>query len=154
MYSHCNAARRLIVLGVLLLSISVCAGCGNGSAAVPSEDAARAALDAALTSWSQGAKPGELAGVEPRVTVHDTPWGQGQQLSSFEILKEDQGAAVEKQFLVRLSLSKPERTEEVRYHVLGVEPLMVFRDEDYQRNINMENGPKVIKAGDRRRKPR
>lgn len=154
MSSHCSLATRFTVFGGLLLSISLCAGCGNGTAAAPSEDAARAALDAALTAWSRGAKPGELSGTEPPVLVHDTPWGQGQQLASFEILKEDPGAAVEKQFTVRLSLAKPDRTEEVQYHVLGGNPLMVFRDEDYERNINMENGPSLIKTGGRRRRPR
>ncbi len=145
-----DTAWRLILGAGLLLPLG--AGCGGDSAAAPTGDAARAALDAALTAWSKGAKPGEVPGTEPKVMVHDTPWSQGQQLASFEILKEDEGAAAEKQFTVRLTLSKPERTEETRYHVLGVNPLMVFRDEDYQRNINMENGPSLHKSGRRGRR--
>ena len=51
--------------------------------------------------------------------------------------------AAERRFSVRLSLAKPERVQEVQYYVLGRDPVMVFRDEDYIRNINMDNGPKL-----------
>ncbi len=47
---------------------------------------------------------------------------------------------------MRLSLTKPDRVEEVQYYVLGQGPVMVFRDQDYQRNINMEDGPKLQKT--------
>lgn len=136
-------ARRALISAALLLALGP--GCG-GSAAVPSTETARAAVDAALTAWSRGEQPGALPGTEPPVFVHDTPWAQGRGLTSFEILgeAEGEGAAAEKRFTVRLSLTGPDRTEEVRYHVLGTDPVMVFRDEDYQRNINMENGPRTI----------
>ena len=32
------------------------------------------------------------------------------------------------------------------YYVIGRGPVQVFRDEDYIRNINMENGPKLPEA--------
>ena len=57
MYSPCNTARRLVV-AVRPCSRLHSTGCGNGSAAVPSEEAARAALDAALTAWSQARSRG------------------------------------------------------------------------------------------------
>ena len=47
------------------------------------------------------------------------------------------------EFEVQLTLTKPESVQEVKYYVLGRDPVMVFRDEDYQRNINMEEGPKL-----------
>jgi hypothetical protein len=139
-----NASCALIS-GALLLSLG--GGCGSSAGGAPSEQAARTALEAALTAWTRGAKPGALAGTSPPVTVHDTPWARGQRLASFEILGEQEGAAAEKQFTVRLSLSKPDRTEQVQYHVLGAGPLMVFRDEDFYRNINMENGPSLGRPG-------
>ena len=114
---------------------------------------ARTALDAALKAWRDGGKPGTVAGTDPPVQVLDTPWAQGDRLASYEILGEEAGgAAVEKQFTVRLVLAKPERTEEVTYHVIGQGPVMVFRDEDYRRNINMEDGPKLEKPGSRSRR--
>ena len=145
---------RLAMLSCSALLLFAGSGCGQGSAAAPSAEAARAALDGALKAWRDGGKPGELPGTEPPVVVHDTPWSQGAGLASYEILREEAGAGVEKLFTVRLSLKKPERTEEVQYHVLGNGPLMVFRDQDYQRNINMEDGPKLVKPGRRVRRPR
>lgn len=141
-----NSARISMLCGSVLLLFAV-SGCGNGTAATASEEAARAALEGALKVWRDGGKPGELPGTKPQVLVHDTPWSQGERLKSFEILREEAGTASEKRFAVRLTLAKPERTEEVQYHVLGVDPLMVFRDQDYLRNINMEDGPKLIKPG-------
>jgi hypothetical protein len=128
-------------------------GCGSGSAALPSDEVARAALESALKAWQGGGKPGTLAGTEPQVQVHDTPWAQGAKLESFEILKEV-SSGVEKRFAVRLALAKPAGIQEVQYYVLGRGPVMVFRDEDYNRNINMEDGPKLIKSGSQPRRRR
>jgi hypothetical protein len=107
---------------------------------------ARAALEGALNTWRDGGKPDGLSKNEPPVQVTDTPWSQGASLASYEILKEDSSGA-HKLFTVRLSLKEPERVEEVQYYVIGQGPVMVFRDEDYQRNINMEDGPKLTKPG-------
>ena len=136
------------------LFLLISSGCGNGSPSAPSNEVARVALDAALKSWRDGGKPGPVAGTDPPVQVLDTPWAKGDRLASYEILGEEQGgtATAEKQFTVRLVLAKPERTEEVTYHVLGQGPVMVFRDEDYRRNINMEDGPKLDKSAGRGRR--
>ena len=149
-----NTARLAMLSGSALLLLFAGSGCGNGVAAAPTEEAARAALEGALKTWRAGGKPGELPGTEPPVVVYDTPWGQGAQLGAYEILGDEAGTGVEKRFTVRLSLTKPDRTEDVQYHVLGVGPLMVFRDQDYLRNINMENGPGLIKPGRQGRRPR
>jgi hypothetical protein len=141
---------RLAFLSGIAVCLFSAAGCGTGSSAPPSDEVARTALEKALTTWRDGGKPGSLKGVEPTVQVNDTPWSQGERLGSYEILKEDTGAA-EKRFTVRLSLMKPERVEEVQYYVLGKEPVMVFRDQDYLRNINMEEGPKLNSRGTSKR---
>ena len=145
----CKTAFGVILSGAFLLSIG--GGCGSSAGGAPSDEAARTALEAALSAWTRGAKPGALSGTNPPVTVHDTPWARGERLASFEILGEQEGAAAEKQFAVRLSLTKPQRTVSVQYHVLGAGPLMVFRDEDFYRNINMENGPSLGRPGGRLR---
>jgi hypothetical protein len=144
---------RVFILSSTAILLSSGGGCGNGAAAVPSNQVARTALETALKSWCDGGKPGALAGTEPAVQVHDTPWASGQNLKSYEILREET-EGVEKRFAVRLNLAKPERVEEVQYHVMGAGPVLVFRDEDYQRNINMVDGPPVTKpktSGGRRR---
>jgi hypothetical protein len=137
---------RLLLLSFSAAILVTGGGCGNGTTAVPSGAVARTALEAALKTWCDGGKPGVLPGTEPVVQVHDTPWASGQSLKSFEILREEEAVGVEKRFAVRLSFSKPERVEEVQYHVLGAGPVMVFRDEDYERNINMIDGPSTAKS--------
>jgi hypothetical protein len=144
---------RLASLSCSALLILGGGGCGSGGAALPSDDVARAALEAALETWRDGGKPGTLAGTEPPVEVHDTPWAQGAKLESFVILRAESSGA-EKRFAVRLSLAKPAGVQEVLYYVLGRGPVMVFRDEDYIRNINMEDGPKPSKPGNPSRRRR
>jgi hypothetical protein len=129
------------------------AGCGNGRSAVPPEDQSRQALEGALKTWRDGGAPGAIAGAEPPVQVFDTPWSQGARLGSYEIVQADTTNA-ERRFTVRLALTRPDRVQEVQYYVLGQSPLLVFRDEDYRRNVNMEDGPKLVKTGRSRRPSR
>ena len=139
--------RRGILAGPSLALLLAAAGCGQGkSEGLPSDEVARRALEASLTAWRDGAKPGPVAGTQPPVVAYDTPWSKGDRLSSFEIVKEDVKAS-EMKFSVRLSLAKPDRVQEAEYYVLGRDPVMVFRDEDYERNINMVNGPDATKPG-------
>ena len=46
-----------------------------------------------------------------------------------------------KRFAVKLVRVPPAKEEEVIYIVLGAGPLSVFRDEDYERAMNMDNNP-------------
>jgi hypothetical protein len=151
-----NSCWNAILASSLLLLCCGGGGCGNGNAtseALPTDDVARQALEASLTVWREGGKPGPLAGTQPPVQVLDTPWSLGDRLSSYEILAEDK-KPTEMRFSVRLSLAKPERVQEVQYYVLGRDPVMVFRDEDYIRNINMDNGPSLIKPENAARRRR
>jgi hypothetical protein len=147
-----GTTRVVLLCGSALLLLSG-GGCGNGRADLPPNDAARTALEGALKTWRDGGKPGPLAGTEPPVQVFDTPWSQGERLGSYEILGEEAGAA-ERRFSVRLSLTKPQRVQETRYYVLGRGPILVFREEDYLRNVNMEDGPKLDRTGNTRTRRR
>lgn len=137
-----NANRCWIRLCAPLLLLAA-GGCGSRpSETLPPVDQARTALDSALKAWCDGKKPGALPGTSPTVQVLDTPWGLGDRLASYEIVGADQSAA-EMRFSVRLNLARPERVQEAQYYVLGRDPVMVFRDEDYVRNINMADGPRL-----------
>lgn len=137
------------VLSWCLLVLPTAGGCGNGHSSAPPEGASRTALEGALKAWRDGGKPGTLAGTDPVVQVFDTKWSQGDRLESYEILGEDANNA-ERRFKVRLSLAKPKRVEEVQYYVIGQKPLLVFREQDYLTNMNMEEIPKATKGGKRR----
>ncbi len=137
--------RTRFLAGALFLLLAV-AGCGTRTIdALPATTDARGALETALKAWRDGAKPGTLSGTEPVIQVMDTPWSLGDRLKSFEILGEDRSAA-ELKFSVRLDLEKPAKVEEANYYVLGRGPVMIFREEDYLRNINMDDDPRLSKA--------
>ena len=95
----------------------------------PPADKARAALEAALNHWQNGKPPGTVPGTKPTVEVVDSKWKGGQQLKSYEILSEEPGTEP-RFFKVRLTLAKG--AQEVRYAVLGIDPLWVYREEDFQ----------------------
>jgi hypothetical protein len=140
-FSFMRPRLRLCLLFLLLPA----AGCSTRTIdALPPTPDARGALETALKAWCDGARPGTISCTEPVVQVVDTPWGQGERLKSFEILGEDRSASQLK-FSVRLALAKPDKVEEANYYVLGRGPVMIFREEDYLRNINMEDGPRTTK---------
>lgn len=97
---------------------------------VPAEAIAREAVTAALDSWSTGKPPAKIDGGGRSIQVADTHRREGQTLAGYEILGEapaDGG----RRFAVRLRLENPESVEKTHYVVLGVDPVWVFRQEDY-----------------------
>jgi hypothetical protein len=116
-----------------LLLATGCSGSGrNESDFIPASDNARKALESALKSWQAGQSPGTVAGTaSPTVQVIDSRWQAGQKLLSFEILNEESDAQG-RFFRVRLDVGKAAPVE-VRYVVIGIDPLLVYREEDYQK---------------------
>ncbi len=112
----------------------VCAGCARepdpAQRYVPAPDVARSAIDAVLTDWQAGKAPGLIDRLAVKVQVSDNLRKSGQRLEEFEILGEVPANGV-RCFAVRLKFSDPEADERARYVVLGIDPLWVFRQEDY-----------------------
>jgi hypothetical protein len=126
--------------------LALLAGCGGrdrypSSDFTPPAETARQSLEAALNAWKEGRAPGMVEGTTPAVQVVDSQWRGGQKLDGFEVVGEDEADGT-RQYSVRLSLKAPAAAKEVRYHVIGRDPVMIYRDEDYQRMINMEDNPK------------
>jgi hypothetical protein len=126
----CN---RLLLLAVCGLAAAGCSGSGrNESDFIPSTNNARKALESALKSWQAGQPPGTVPGTaSPTVQVTDSRWQAGQKLVGFEILNED-SSEQGRFFRVRLDVGKGAPVE-VRYVVIGIDPLLVYREEDYQK---------------------
>jgi hypothetical protein len=109
------------------------AGCGKSGKVedfTPAADNARKALTAALDHWVAGNKPGTVPGTKPAVEVVDTPWKGGQKLKSYEILSDSAQGSGPRTFNVRLTLDKGPPIE-TQYMVIGIEPLWVYRKEDF-----------------------
>jgi len=124
---------------ILLAAIALAPGCGAKALAPPSESA-RKALDAALAAWKGGQKPEGLASAVPPVHPVDFQWQAGQALDGYEILAEEPAEAdAPRAFAVRLRLKGPARDVQARYLVLGRDDVWVYRAEDYERTMNMDN---------------
>jgi hypothetical protein len=126
------------------------AGCGSGGSSgnMPTTEKARQAIESALTAWQKGQPPGLIASASPPVQVVDLAWQAGQKLGGFSIVSVDDSEDVKK-FSVKLTMKQPPGERDVRYMVLGREPVWVYRDEDFARMLNMENNP--VPRGKRRR---
>jgi hypothetical protein len=106
----------------------------------PSEEVAQSALEAALRSWQKGEPPGELAGPKsPAIILNDTFRQPGQTLAHFKILGEAPGDGP-RCFAVRVSLRNPDEEQSLRFVVYGVDPVWVYRYEDYEMYMHWECG--------------
>ena len=117
-----------VVLGLFFI-----AGCGGGNSAsrykLPKQ-VARSAIDAALKTWKSGAPLNPIAG-KPEINMFDERWRSGKKLEAYEILDEIAGRE-HPQFKVRLKITGS--AEEVNeFLAVGIDPLLVFRDKDYQK---------------------
>ena len=134
--------RENIVRAVVLLALLVCgaiSSCARHAPDfVPTKDAARQALDAALTAWVNGKSVGLIDSASPPVQVVDNGWWKGQRLASYEVLGEEPSKDGMYCYSVRLHLSKPQTEQTVRYLVTGKSPLWVYREEDFKSSQSWE----------------
>ncbi|MDG3003187.1 hypothetical protein [Paludisphaera mucosa] len=126
------------------------AGCGDPSAPLTSVQDARKALEAGLDAWKAGRPVSTLAAAKPPIDFVDFQWKAGQKLSSYSVAS-DASDPEGHTFKVGLSLAGEPAQKEVSYTVVGIDPLHIFRDEDYARTLNMGDAPTVRKSAKKTR---
>ena len=129
---RCSLGRRA-VLAVGLLWLAGCTKGGKVQDFTPPSDNARKALELALDHWKAGNAPGALPGQTPGIEVVDSAWKGGQKLREYEIVGEDAPPAQNqgpRTFTVKLTLTQGPPVE-VKYMVIGIDPLWVYRDKDF-----------------------
>ncbi|HKB04148.1 MAG TPA: hypothetical protein VKD90_18135, partial [Gemmataceae bacterium] len=121
---------RLWAAGLVFLAAG-CSASDDPARFYPPEDRARQALEAALAAWQQGAQPGTVPGsANPRVEFVDSHNGPGRRLKAYTVLGLAPGDGP-RVFTVQLSLDSPTADLRVRYYVIGIDPVWVIRQEDY-----------------------
>jgi hypothetical protein len=108
-------------------------GCGSNRTGryVPEAGVAQQALTASLTAWKEEKGTSLRLEGSTAVEVVDRYRRPGQTLTSFRVLGEVSGDGG-RWFQVELQLANPAQTEQVRYVVVGIDPLWVFRQTDYE----------------------
>jgi len=131
-----NRSTRAPALACLLL---LATGCGGGQRSekdyLPAEQKARAALETALGAWQNGQPIGQIAGADGAVQVVDSEWKAGKKLAGYQVLKAEPENGPPR-FAVKIQVQGA-REREVRYVVMGIDPLWVYREDDYQTSMGM-----------------
>jgi hypothetical protein len=131
------AGTLLAVLGLVLCALSGCSRLRNELDILPDSDKARNALDKALAAWKSGQKVGTIQAGSQKIEVLERVWQSGKKLADYEIVKAEDKPGP-RWFQVKLTLqgSPP---QQVSYAVLGIDPLWVYREEDYNQMCGMGN---------------
>jgi hypothetical protein len=122
--------------------LGLLSGCGRGRAVedyVPQSDTARAALERTLVAWKKGNPYGTIRDDSPAVDPFDARWQAGEKLESFTIGEEVPGQQ-HPHFKVTIQLEGQE-PESNTYLVIGIDPLLVFRDVDYKKATGTGGSP-------------
>jgi hypothetical protein len=132
-----------------VLALLVGAGCRPPGTErfVPPAAAARQALEVALRAWQDGRTDPKIDTVSPPVMVADTVRRPGQRLTGYDVLGELPGDGP-RQFVVRLRLDNPPEEQKVRFVVFGIQPVWVYRLEDYEMLAHWECGMTTEKTPD------
>jgi hypothetical protein len=110
-----------------------CCGCSRAPEAdrfVPAAELARAALEAVLVDWQAGLPAEMIQRLSVQVYPIDNQRKKGEELAGFEILGEVPQPGV-RCFAVRLKFHNSAEDAKVRYVVHGIDPLYVYRQEDF-----------------------
>jgi hypothetical protein len=121
-------------LSVAAIAVLGSPGCGSGPPKPADPAAARAALERALTAWSEGKSVESLKDDDPPIVVSDHAWLNGARLVKYQIEPGDRRAGADQNFQVVLWLEDDkarakskgkggERREKTEYNV-GTNPIL------------------------------
>ncbi len=132
--------RARLLLGCALL-LAGGAGCAERRAEryVPPPDTAREALEVALKAWQGGSPPGKVERPGAGVFFVDNCRPEGQRLRGYAVLGEAPGEGP-RCFAVKLRLEGQDEEQLARFVVFGIDPLWVYRYEDFEMMIHWECG--------------
>jgi hypothetical protein len=122
--------RRILIAAGLLLVGFGCSRTQRSEDFVPREESARQAVDAYLRAWTGGSTSQSVPDSNPPVKVSDELRRNGRVLKSYTILG-SVPADAPICMAVQLNLDNPPEERRERYVVVGIDPLWVWRYDDY-----------------------
>ncbi len=130
---------RVVSIIGLMWSGAGCQSRSDPQRYVPKVETARQAIEAALTARQNRQTTSPVSGTNPVVHLIDSSRPKpNQTLAGFEILGEVAGV-VPRCFAVQLRLRNPDAEVRERYIVVGIDPLWVYRHEDYEMLTHWEH---------------
>lgn len=126
------------VFSTLIFSMTGCGGSGEAKY-VPSEGSANEALNVALQAWRDGQPYGTITSYKVPIDTYDARWQAGEKLEKFEVIRSEQ-LDQHKAFVVKIKLASDQEEQEDTYLVIGNNPLMVFRKQDYDKASGVGGG--------------
>ena len=124
----------------MFLALSFGSGCEKQNTQedfMPPQARGQAALEKALTAWKEGKAPDEIEAGDHGIKPYDAKWRAGQKLEDFKILAAEPAEGGRTWFTVDLKMKSPKAELRTKYIVLGIDPLQVFREEDYTKLSGM-----------------
>lgn len=119
---------------------------------IPSSEAARAGVSRALEGWLAGLSPDASGSTRPEIRVVDQTRRPDQRLTGYEILGE-LPAENARSFAVRVLYRGAEKPEIVHFLAVGVDPMWIFRREDYETLWSHREETRVDRVGEPAEKP-
>ena len=129
---------NLLITAALLHLIVGCSPHRSEADFIPSDEIARRALTVAMEAWQKGMPAGPVAGTSPVIHVTDSTRTSGRKLLSWKLLGAVPGNAP-RCYALSLTLDQPTETRRERFIVVGIDPLWVFRHEDYDLLMHWEH---------------
>jgi hypothetical protein len=126
--------------GIWLVIVAALLGCQRTNSRdryVPAVERARSALEQSLGGWKNGKTSAiEVSGVH--VDFEDMRRQRGRRLLSYEMIGEVSGEDG-RWFEVELNLDQPTESVRTRYIVIGINPLLVSRQEEFQNMVRWDH---------------
>lgn len=125
-----------------ILTFALLLGCGPredpNRTPLPTPEDARKAIVAAMESWKSGGPTGRVIAGPPRVQINDSFRRPGQRPVGYDLLGQTRRERAIS-YVVRVRFADPEATETIRFVLLGIDPVLVFRQEDYDLISNWDH---------------
>ncbi len=138
MQNYPSSVIAACLFSALMFSLTGCGGSGEAKY-IPSEASAKEALNAALQAWQDGQAHGPVTSYKVPIDTYDARWQAGETLERFEVIRNEQ-LDQHKAFIVRMKLANDPAEQEDTFLVIGNNPLMVFRKQDYDKASGVGGG--------------